>query len=70
VLTEAEKQELREMAASMTLREEFQTLRRNSQTREINISVDDLMQWLTAMAQICPRSPRSRPFIHYTHAKI
>jgi hypothetical protein len=70
MLTEAEKQELREMAASMTLREEFQTLRRNSRTREINISVDDLMHWLTVMAQICPRPPRLRPFIHYTHAKI
>jgi hypothetical protein len=70
VLTEAEKQELREMAASMTLREEFQTLRRNSRTREINISADDLMKWLTAMAQICPRPAKSRPFIHYTHAKI
>ena len=70
MLTEAEKQELREMAASMTLREEFQTLRRNCRTREINISVDDLMHWLTAMAQICPQPARSRPVIHYIHAKI
>jgi hypothetical protein len=69
VLTEAEKQELREMAASMTLREEFQTLRRNSRTREVSISVDDLMQWLTAMAQICP-PVSSRPLVHYAHAKI
>jgi hypothetical protein len=70
VLTEAEKQELREMAASMTLREEFQTLRRNSRTREVNISVDDLIRWLTAMAQICPRPASSRPLVHYTHVKI
>ena len=70
MLTEAEKQELREMAASMTLREEFQTLRRNCRTREINISIDDLMHWLTAMAQICPPPARSRPFIHYRHVKI
>jgi hypothetical protein len=70
VLTEAEKQELREMAASMTLREEFQTLRTNSRTSESKISVDDLMCWLTAMAQICPEPVRSRPFIHYAHAKI
>jgi hypothetical protein len=70
VLTEAEKQELREMAASMTLREEFQTLRRNSRTREINISVDELMQWLTAMAQIFPKPAKPRPCVHYIHAKI
>jgi hypothetical protein len=70
MLTEAEKQELREMAASMTLREEFQTLRRNSRTREINISVDDLMHWLTAMAQILPKPARPRPCIHYVCAKI
>jgi hypothetical protein len=70
VLTNEEKQELREMAASTTLREEFRTLRRNCRTREINISVDDLMHWLTAMAQICPQPARSRTFIHYIHAKI
>jgi hypothetical protein len=70
VLTEEEKTELREMAASVTLREEFRTLRRNSQTRESNISVDDLMHWLTAMAQICPQPDRSRPFVHYSVAKI
>ena len=70
MLTEAEKQELKEMAASTTLREEFQALRRNTRTREANISVDDLMRWLTAMAQICPRPTTPRPFVHYTHAKI
>jgi hypothetical protein len=70
MLTEAEKAELREMAGSLTIREEFQTLRRNSRTREFNISVDDLIRWLTAMAQICPESVRSRPFVHYTHVKI
>jgi hypothetical protein len=70
VLTEAEKRELREMAASTTLREEFQTLQRNSRNREANISVDDLMRWLTAMGQICPRLASSRPFIHYRHVKI
>jgi hypothetical protein len=70
VLTEAEKQELREMAASTTLRDEFQTLQRNSRNREVNISADDLMCWLTAMAQICPRPTSSRPFIHYHYVRI
>jgi hypothetical protein len=70
MLSEEEKREIREMAGSVTLREEFRTLRQNSLTREGNISVDDLMRWLTAMAQICPQPGKSRPFVHYTHAKI
>ena len=70
MLSEEEKREIKEMAASVTLREEFRTLRRNSRTRERNISVDDLMRWLTAMAQISPQPGKSRPFVHYTHAKI
>ena len=39
MLTEEEKNEIKEMAASATLREEFRTLRRNSRTREGNISL-------------------------------
>jgi hypothetical protein len=70
VLTEEEKRELREMAASPTLREEFQTLRRNSRKVETKISADDLMRWLTAMSRISPQPARSRPFVHYTDAKI
>jgi hypothetical protein len=70
MLSKEEKQELLEMATSTTLREEFRTLRRNSRTREGDISADDLIRWLTAMAQICPKPATPRPFVHYTHAKI
>ena len=70
MLSEEEKNEIKEMAASATLREEFLTLRRNSRTREGNISVDYLMRWLTAMAQIFPQPGKPRPFVYYTHAKI
>jgi hypothetical protein len=70
MLTEEEKAELREMAASLTLREEFQTLRRNSRKLETEVSADDLMCWLTAMARICPQSAKSRPLVHYTVARI
>jgi hypothetical protein len=69
-LTQEEKQELKEMGVSMTLREEFRALRRNSRTEETNISVDDLIGWLTTMATICPQPATPRPFVHYTHAKI
>ena len=70
MLTNEEKQELREMAASTTLREEFRTLRRNSRTGESNISADDLMRWLTAMAKICSQPGKSRPCVNYTYVKI
>jgi len=70
MLTNKEQQELKEMAASTTLREEFRTLQRNSRTGERSISADDLMRWLNTMAQVCPQPRKSRPFVHYTHAKI
>jgi hypothetical protein len=70
MLTEEEKAELREMAASMTLRDEFRHLRRNSRNIERDISVDDLMRWLTAMSRIFPKPAKPGPFVHYTHVKI
>jgi hypothetical protein len=70
MLPEEEKAELREMAASMTLREEFQTLRRNSRQVETKMSADDLMRWLTAMARISPKPATPRPCVRYTHVKI
>jgi hypothetical protein len=69
MLSEEEKAELREMAASATLREDFRTLRRNSGAGKTAISADDLIAWLSAMAVICPK-PVPRPFVHYIHAKI
>jgi Ca2+-binding EF-hand superfamily protein len=64
VLSEEEKRELREMAASEKLREEFRTLRRNSRTMEGRISVDELAHWLTVMNRICPGDSKRRKFIH------
>lgn len=54
MLSEAEKQELREMAASETLRDEFRAMRRNSAAIERAITVDELAHWLTVMARVCP----------------
>jgi hypothetical protein len=58
VLSEKEKQELREMAASESLREEFRTLRKNSRAIEGRIGVDELAHWLTVMARVCPGTLR------------
>jgi hypothetical protein len=70
VLTEKEKQELREMAGSASLREEFRTMERNSRAIDARLSVDQFIQWLTAMARISPVSAKPRPFVRYTNVKI
>lgn len=64
MLSEEEKRELREMAASEKLREEFRTLRRNSRTIEGRVSVDELAHWLTVLNRICPGNSKRRIFIH------
>jgi hypothetical protein len=60
LLSDEEKQELRDMAASETLRIEFRVLRNNSRAIEQRLSVDDLARWLTAINRICPGDPRLR----------
>jgi hypothetical protein len=69
MLSEREKQELREMAASESLREEFRTMRRNSEAIEQTLTVDELAHWLTVMARICPGEQKPRRFV-YTNVKI
>jgi hypothetical protein len=70
VLSDEEKRELREMAASVQLREEFRTLRRNSRTTEGRISVDELAHWLTGMARVCPGDQKPRRMIPYSNVKF
>jgi hypothetical protein len=70
VLSEEEKQELREMAASENLREEFRTMRRNSRAIEGNIGVDELAHWLTVMARVCPGAAKPPRFVHYSDVKL
>ena len=60
MLSDEEKQELRDMAASETLRTEFRVLRNNSRAIEQRLSVDDLARWLTAINRICPSDPKPR----------
>jgi hypothetical protein len=60
MLSDEEKQELRDMAASETLRREFRVLRNKSRAIEQRLSVDDLARWLTAINRICPGDPRLR----------
>jgi hypothetical protein len=70
MLSDEEKLELREMAASESLRREFRTMRSNSQAIERRIRVGELAHWLTVMARICPGAPKPPPPVHYTNVKI
>lgn len=63
MLSEEEIQELKEMAASETLREEFRTMRLNSQAIVRRIGVDELAHWLTVMARICLSDGKTRGII-------
>ena len=64
MLGEGDKQELREMAASGKLREEFRMLRKNSRAIEGRVSVDELARWLTVMNRICPGDSKHLKFIN------
>ena len=70
MLTEGEKRELREMAGSASLKEEFRVLRRNSRAIEGRMSVDELIRWLTAMGRVFPALAKARPVSRCTNAKI
>jgi len=70
LLSEEERQELREMAASQNLREDFRAMRKNSQSIERRIGVDELAHWLTVMARVCPGAPQPRRVVHYEYVKF
>jgi hypothetical protein len=70
LLSEEEKREMKEMAASESLRDEFRLLRRNSEAIGRQLSVDQLAHWLTVMARVCPGATKPRRFLHYADMKI
>jgi len=70
MLSEREKQELREMVESESLREEFRTMRRNSAAMAQTITVDELAHWLTVMARLCPGVPKAKQAAHLATMKL
>jgi hypothetical protein len=70
VLTEEEKQELKVLAGSAAIREEFRLLRRNSMALQRRVSVDEFIGFLTAMSRLNPRPAPPRPFVAYRQVKI
>ena len=69
MLSEEEKRELKEMAASVSVRDEFRLLRRLSLEHQ-RVDVDRLLKFLTAMSRLNPRSGPPRKFIEYTSVKL
>ena len=68
-LTEEEKQEIRELARSTVIRDEFRLLRECSRNME-QVDVDKFIAFLTTMAQLNPRFAPQRPFIPYRSVKL
>jgi len=69
VLSEEEKQELREMAASASVRDEFRLLQRLSREHQ-RVDVDRLLHFLTVMSRLNPKPAPPRKFIQYTLVKL
>ena len=70
MLSDQEKREMLEMAASSSVREEFEHLQRASQIDPYQpMSADRLAAWLTAMSRIFPTSPPRKP-VPYTRVLL
>ncbi len=70
MLTDEEKQELKELAGSAAIREEFRLLRRNSMALQQRVDVDTFISFLTAMSRLNPNPPAPRAFVPYKQVKI
>ena len=68
MLSDEEKKELLDLAASAQLRDDFRLLRRLSRARSID--VDEFIRFLTFMAQLNPAGRSQRAFIAYRNVKL
>ena len=58
------------MVESVSLRDEFRTMRRNSRAIEQRLAIDQLVRWLSAMPRCFTVAAKPRPFVRYTNVKI
>ena len=70
MLTDEEKQDLKELAGSAAVRDEFRLLRRNSMALQRRVDVDKFISFLTAMARLNPKPVAPRAFVAYKQVKI
>jgi hypothetical protein len=68
-LSEEEKRELREVAASTEIRNEFRVLREQS-LQHRSFDLDEFIRFLTVASRLSPGTRRLRRFIHYTNVKL
>jgi hypothetical protein len=69
VLSEKEKQEMRELAASEAIREEFRLLRKYSMKHQ-PVGLDQYIRFLTAISRLNSKPARPRAFVEYTQVKL
>ncbi len=71
MLSEDEKQELRSLSQSSTVREEFRQLRMASRLGPDGpVNVDNLLSFLNTMARLSTVKVRPKPFVPYTIVRI
>ena len=71
MLSEDEKRELKSLANSSTLRDEFRQLRAASYAGiEKPMDIDQLLSFLTTMARLCSVPPSQKAFVPYTVVRI
>lgn len=70
MLSDEEKRELKELAGSAAIRDEFRLLRRNSMALQQRVDVDEFIGFLTAMSRLNPKPAAPRPFVPYRQVKI
>lgn len=71
VLSEEEKEELRSLASSAVIREEFRLLRKSSYAgTERPINIDHFLSFLTAMARLSSVPATPKAFVPYTIVRI
>lgn len=70
MLADEEKQELKELAGSAAVRDEFRLLRRNSTALQQRVDVDKFISFLTAMARLNPKPAAPRAFVPYKRVKL
>ena len=69
VLSEEEKQEMRELAGSAAIRDEFRLLRKLSLAHQ-PVDIDRYIQFLSAMSRLNPKAAPPRAFVEYTLVKL
>ena len=71
VLSEEEKQELKSMASSSVIRDEFRQLRKSSYSDpEKPVDIDQLLSFLTTMSRLSSVPAQPRAFVPYANVRI